>query len=68
MNKNQVQGSLRDIAGKIQEQAGKLTGNKRQEIKGIVNQALGEFQQTQDDATLNIHQPKTNSPKSSSSP
>ena len=34
VNKNQVKGAVKDIAGKVQEEAGKLIGNKNQEIAG----------------------------------
>jgi len=44
MNKDQVKGAAKDIGGKIQEEAGKLTGNKKQEAKGLLNQAKGKVQ------------------------
>lgn len=28
MNKNQINGTVKDIAGKVQEEAGKLAGNQ----------------------------------------
>ena len=49
MNKNQLKGSVKDIAGKVQEQVGKLTGDKKQEGKGVINQALGKVQQARGD-------------------
>lgn len=42
MNKNQVKGVAKDIAGKIQEGVGKLTGSKEQQVKGLVKQAKGK--------------------------
>lgn len=42
MNKDQAKGTLKDIAGKVQEQAGKLVGNKEQEAKGIHKQVTGK--------------------------
>ncbi len=36
MNKNQVKGVTTDIAGKVQEEAGKLVGSKEQQIKRFV--------------------------------
>jgi uncharacterized protein YjbJ (UPF0337 family) len=42
MNKDQVKGTFKDIAGKTQEQAGKLVGNKEQQAKGLLKQAEGE--------------------------
>ena len=35
MNKDQVKGSAKDIAGKVQEGAGKLIGSKNQQVKGL---------------------------------
>ncbi len=34
MNKEQVKGVAKDVAGKVQEQAGKLVGSKEQQIAG----------------------------------
>lgn len=44
MNKDQVKGGLKDAAGKVQEQTGKLTGNRTQQAKGIGKQAAGKVQ------------------------
>ncbi|MEO8676211.1 MAG: CsbD family protein [Casimicrobiaceae bacterium] len=44
MNKDQIKGAAKDIGGKIQEEAGKLTGDKKQEAKGLLNQAKGKLQ------------------------
>ena len=50
MNKDQVNGKLQDIGGKIQEEAGKLVGNKEQEAKGVLNQVEGKTQEKLGDA------------------
>ena len=44
MNKDQVKGAVKDLGGKIQEEAGKLVGNKSQEIKGLAKQVQGKVQ------------------------
>ena len=44
MNKNQVQGSVKDAVGKVQEQAGKLVGNKEQQAKGLQKQVEGKVE------------------------
>jgi uncharacterized protein YjbJ (UPF0337 family) len=44
MNKDQVKGAAKDIAGKIQEQAGKLVGSKKLQIKGLSKQISGKAQ------------------------
>ena len=42
MNKNQVNGTVKDLTGKVQEEAGKLVGNKEQQAKGLIKQAEGK--------------------------
>ena len=44
MNKDQVKGAAKDVAGKIQEGAGKLVGSKKQQAKGLAKQAAGKMQ------------------------
>ncbi len=46
MNKDQIQGTVKDIAGKVQEEAGKLVGNDEQQIKGLGKQITGKVQQS----------------------
>jgi uncharacterized protein YjbJ (UPF0337 family) len=50
MNKDQVKGVAKDVAGKVQEQAGKLTGSKEQQIKGLSKQISGKAQKGFGDA------------------
>jgi len=44
MNKDQVKGAAKDVAGKVQEEAGKLVGSKKQQIKGLSKQIAGKAQ------------------------
>jgi len=44
MNKDQVKGAAKQIIGKIQEEAGRLAGNKEQRIKGLSKQISGNAQ------------------------
>jgi len=44
MNKDQVKGAVKDVAGKAQEKVGELTGSDKQQIKGLKNQAEGKIQ------------------------
>ena len=44
MNKDQVKGAAKDVAGKVQEEAGKLVGSKKQQIKGLSKQISGKAQ------------------------
>jgi uncharacterized protein YjbJ (UPF0337 family) len=44
MNKDNVKGTAKDIAGKVQQKAGELTGSDKQQVKGLKNQAEGKIQ------------------------
>lgn len=44
MNKDQVKGAAKDVAGKVQQQAGKLVGSDKQQAKGIAKQVAGKVQ------------------------
>ena len=50
MNKNQVKGAVKDIAGKVQQKAGRLVGSKEQEAKGLVRQVQGKARRNFGDA------------------
>ena len=57
MNRNQVKGSIKDVAGKIQRKVGEVTGSSEQQIKGTAKQVegkvqkgIGNAQQAADDA------------------
>jgi uncharacterized protein YjbJ (UPF0337 family) len=42
MNKDQVKGVAKDLAGKVQDDAGKLVGNKKLQVKGLQKQIDGK--------------------------
>ncbi len=44
MNKDQVKGVAKDVAGKVQEKTGKLVGSKDQQVKGLSKQISGKVQ------------------------
>ena len=44
MNRDQVKGTAKDVAGKIQRKAGEATGNGTQELKGAAKQVVGKVQ------------------------
>jgi uncharacterized protein YjbJ (UPF0337 family) len=50
VNKDQFKGGTKDIAGKVQEQIGKLTGDKEQKAKGTGKQLSGKAQKEYGDA------------------
>ena len=41
MNANQINGTVKTLLGKVQEQAGNLLGNRRQALRGLQRQVLG---------------------------
>ena len=44
MNKDQIKGAAKDMAGKVQSKAGELTGSADQQAKGMAKQAEGKTQ------------------------
>ena len=44
MNKNQIEGNLKEVAGKVQQRVGKATGNSNQQVKGVAKQIEGKTQ------------------------
>ena len=54
MNKNQVKGTAKELAGKVQEGAGKLVGSKEQQAKGLGKQVVGKAEKTYGNAKQDI--------------
>jgi uncharacterized protein YjbJ (UPF0337 family) len=50
INKDQVEGRVKEAGGKIQEEFGKVIGNKKQELKGKVKKSVGATQADLGDA------------------
>ena len=44
MNKDQIKGSLKEAAGKVQEKIGEVINSPEQEAKGIAKQVEGTVQ------------------------
>lgn len=44
VNKDQIQGATKDIAGKVQQDVGKLVGSNKQQAKGLEKQVEGKVQ------------------------
>jgi uncharacterized protein YjbJ (UPF0337 family) len=44
MNRNQVKGAAKNVAGKVQQKVGELTGSKTQQAKGAAKQVEGKVQ------------------------
>ena len=50
MNKNQIKGSVKEIAGKVQAETGKLVGSEEQQAKGTARQIAGKVEKGFGDA------------------
>ena len=44
VNRDQVKGAAKNVAGKVQQRVGELTGNKTQQAKGAAKQVEGKVQ------------------------
>ena len=44
MNKDQIEGRVKEVKGKIKEVAGNLVGNETMEAKGKIQKTLGKAQ------------------------
>jgi uncharacterized protein YjbJ (UPF0337 family) len=44
MDENRLQGTARNLGGKVQEGFGKVTGNAQTQAEGLANQAVGAAQ------------------------
>ena len=50
MNKHQVKGAAKEVAGKLQQKAGKVTGSASQQAKGLAKELSGKAQRGFGDA------------------
>jgi len=44
MNKDQVKGKTKEVAGKVQQKVGEAVGSRQQQSEGLSNQAEGKTQ------------------------
>jgi uncharacterized protein YjbJ (UPF0337 family) len=54
INKDQVEGRVKEAAGKVQETAGKAVGSQQQQAKGLAKEVAGNVQKTYGDAKETI--------------
>jgi uncharacterized protein YjbJ (UPF0337 family) len=54
VNKDQVKGAAKQVAGKAQEKGGKLVKNRKQQVKGAAKQAAGKVQKSYGDARADL--------------
>ena len=58
MNKDQVKGEAKNIARKVQEQVGKISGSKEQQVKGQAKQVTGKIQKGVGDVEQSVKDSK----------
>jgi uncharacterized protein YjbJ (UPF0337 family) len=58
MDKDRVEGKAKDIAGRIQRQAGEWTGDEEAQIKGTGKQVEGKVQHTAGKAKEALKRPR----------
>jgi uncharacterized protein YjbJ (UPF0337 family) len=46
MNRDKVKGKAKDVAGRVERQAGEWSGSERHQVKGAAKQAEGKLQHT----------------------
>jgi uncharacterized protein YjbJ (UPF0337 family) len=51
MDENRVEGTARNLGGKVQEGVGRVTGNAQTPVEGLANQAAGTAQDLYGQAT-----------------
>ena len=44
MDENRLEGSVRNVGGKVQEGVGRATGDTKSKVEGVLNQAAGTAQ------------------------
>lgn len=58
MNKDQVQGTVKNAVGEVQQEVGKATGSKKQQAKGLARQATGQVQKAYGDVKEALKPPE----------
>jgi uncharacterized protein YjbJ (UPF0337 family) len=54
VNKDQVKGKAKDIAGRVERQAGEWTGDDEAQVRGAAKQAEGKLQKAWGDAKESV--------------
>lgn len=60
VNKDRAEGKVKDIAGRVQRQAGEWTGDTEAQVKGAARQAEGKVQNAWGKAKDAMKKPATN--------
>jgi uncharacterized protein YjbJ (UPF0337 family) len=59
MDKDRVEGKVKDIAGRVERQAGEWTGDKEAQVKGAAKQVEGKVQNAWGKAKDAVKKPST---------
>ncbi|MEK8033474.1 CsbD family protein [Ideonella sp. DXS29W] len=54
MNENQVKGSLKEVAGKVQRKTGELIDSPKQQVQGATREVAGKVQKQMGDVEENL--------------
>ncbi len=57
MNEDQVKGTVKEAAGKVQEKTGELVGSKTQQAKGMAKEVDGKAQKAASDVKDAVKKP-----------
>jgi uncharacterized protein YjbJ (UPF0337 family) len=60
MNKDEVKGKAKDIAGRVERQVGEWTGDEKAQVKGAARQVEGKVQNAWGKAKDAVKKPSTN--------
>lgn len=60
MDKDRVEGKVKDIAGRVERQAGEWTGDKEAQVKGAAKQVEGKVQNAWGKAKDAVKKPSSN--------
>ncbi len=55
MNKNQVEGVVKEVAGKVQQKVGEAIDSPTQQVKGVAKQVEGKTQKAVGDLQQAVH-------------
>lgn len=58
VNKDHVKGTAKDIAGKVQQKVGEMTGSTKEQAKGVEKQVEGKIQKGAGDVKDAVHDAK----------
>lgn len=59
MNKDEVKGKAKDIAGRVERQVGEWTGDEKAQVKGVAKQVEGKVQNAWGKAKDAVKKPST---------